>query len=61
MWFSIIYLGDHYVADIVAGVAVALIGWKLAGRLTRPGTLLDRLTAGPVAPLRLARTFGGPS
>jgi len=61
MWFSIIYLGDHYVADIIAGVAVALIGWKLAGRLSRPGSLLDRLTAGPVAPLRLARTFGGPS
>ena len=61
MWFSIIYLGDHYVADIIAGVAVALIGWKIAGRLTRPGTLLDRLAAGPVAPLRLARTFGGPS
>jgi membrane-associated phospholipid phosphatase len=61
MWFSIIYLGDHYVADIIAGVAVALIGWKIAGRLTRPGTKLDRLTAGPVAPLRLARTFGGPS
>lgn len=59
MWFSIVYLGDHYVADIVAGVAVALIGWGLAGRLTRPGGALNRLTTGPVAPLRLARSFGG--
>ena len=61
MWFSIVYLGDHYVADIIAGVAVALIGWGLAGRLTRPGGALDRLTSGPEAPLRLARPFGGTS
>ena len=32
--------GDHYVADIIAGVAVALIGWALAGHLTRPGGAL---------------------
>jgi hypothetical protein len=59
MWFSIVYLGDHYVADIIAGVAVALIGWGLAGRLTRPGGALNRLTQGPEAPMRLARSFGG--
>ena len=59
MWFSIVYLGDHYVADIIAGVAVALIGWALAGHLTRPGGALHRLMAGPAEPLRRARTFGG--
>ena len=61
MWFSIVYLGDHYVVDIIAGVTVALIGWALAGNLTRPGGALYRLTAGPAEPLRLARTFGGTS
>jgi membrane-associated phospholipid phosphatase len=61
MWFSIVYLGDHYVADILAGVAVALIGWGLAGRLTRPGGALDRLAQGQEEPLRLARSFGGTS
>lgn len=59
MWFSIVYLGDHYVADILAGVTVALIGWLLAGHLTRPGGALHRLMAGSAEPLRRARTFGG--
>ncbi len=62
MWFSIVYLGDHYVVDILAGVAVALVGWLLAGRLVRPGAPLHRLVlAGAAAPLRLARPFGGPT
>jgi hypothetical protein len=33
MWFTIIYLGDHYVSDILAGVAFALVGWWAVGRL----------------------------
>jgi hypothetical protein len=59
MWFSIVYLGDHYVADIIGGVAVALIGWGLAGRLTAPGGALERLAHGPEEPMRVARPFGG--
>ena len=62
MWFSIVYLGDHYVVDILAGVAVALVGWLLAGRLVRQEAPLHRLVlAGAAAPLRLARPFGGPT
>ena len=60
MWFTIVYLGDHYVVDVLAGVLVALVGWTLSGRLLRPGGSLRRL-AGPFPPpFRHARLFGGP-
>lgn len=59
MWIFIVYLGDHYVVDIVAGVALALVAWRVATRLVTPGGRLGRL-AGPFpAPIRMARTFGG--
>ena len=30
MLFSVIFLGEHYVADALAGTFTALVGWKLA-------------------------------
>ncbi len=49
MWFTIVYFGDHYVSDILVGIAVAVFAWWAAGRLiARPGRL-NRL-AGPFAP-----------
>jgi hypothetical protein len=33
VWFAIVYLGDHYVVDAVAGAAVALAGVAIAHRL----------------------------
>ncbi len=57
MWFTIVYFADHYVADILAGIAVAVAGWILVGRALRPGRPLARF-AGPFpAPLAGARTF----
>lgn len=55
MWFCIVYFADHYVADILAGAALALVGWWAVGRAMRPGGRLARL-AGPFpAPLAGAR------
>jgi membrane-associated phospholipid phosphatase len=31
VWFSVVYLGEHYVLDVVAGVALAAVSWKLSG------------------------------
>jgi hypothetical protein len=61
MWVIIVYLGDHYVADIIAGVVVALFAWALARRFVAPGGLLSALSGPFEAPLRLSRTFGGAS
>jgi hypothetical protein len=37
VWFAIVYLGDHYLVDAVAGAAVALAGVAIAHRLlSRP-------------------------
>lgn len=32
MGFSLVYLGEHYVVDVLAGIAVAWLAWKAAGR-----------------------------
>lgn len=32
MWFSTVYLRFHYFVDLLAGVAVALIGWWMANK-----------------------------
>ena len=57
MWFTIIYFADHYVSDILVGIAVAVFAWWIAGRLiARPGRL-HRL-AGPFPPLITSARFG---
>ena len=51
MWFAIVFFGEHYVSDALLGIAIAVLGWIVIGRLV-PRTLL----AGPfTAPLRSAR------
>jgi membrane-associated phospholipid phosphatase len=35
MLLSIVYLGDHYVVDGIAGAAIATGSWQLAGRVLR--------------------------
>jgi membrane-associated phospholipid phosphatase len=37
MWFTVVYLGDHYVADIIVGLAYAIAGWMLVPKLLRRG------------------------
>jgi membrane-associated phospholipid phosphatase len=50
MWFTVVYLGDHYVVDIVLGAAYAAAGWLLVPRLLRHGPL-HRLLGPFPAPL----------
>jgi hypothetical protein len=37
MWFTVVYLGDHYVADIIVGLVYAIAGWILVPKLLRCG------------------------
>jgi membrane-associated phospholipid phosphatase len=61
MWFAVVYLGDHYVVDLVAGVVFAAASWLVSGRLLRPGARLARLLGSAPAPLSTAaRNPGGP-
>ncbi|MDX6573298.1 MAG: hypothetical protein QOC86_2454 [Gaiellales bacterium] len=48
MWFTVVYLGDHYVADILVGAAYAGIAWMLVPRLLRRGPF--RRLQGPFPP-----------
>ncbi len=50
MWFNVVYLGDHYVVDIFAGMAYAAAGWVLIPRLFRR-TPLRRLIGPFPSPL----------
>jgi membrane-associated phospholipid phosphatase len=50
MWFTVVYLGDHYVVDIVVGAAYAAAGWLLIPRVLRKGPLRRLLGPFP-APL----------
>ncbi|GAC1338238.1 MAG: phosphatase PAP2 family protein [Candidatus Dormibacteria bacterium] len=36
VWFSVVYLGEHYVVDVLGGVALALATWALLTRLLVP-------------------------
>ncbi len=57
MYFCIVYFADHYVSDILVGIAVALFAWWAAGRLiARPGRI-HRL-AGPFPPPIASARFG---
>jgi hypothetical protein len=58
MWFAIVYLGDHYVADVLVGVAFALVAWWTTGRLVRPDGPLVRLRGPFPSTMGTARTFG---
>ena len=34
-WFSIVYLGDHYLVDIAGGIAYAIVAWVVVTRSQR--------------------------
>ena len=57
MYFTIVYFADHYISDILVGIAVAVFVWWAVGRLiARPGRL-HRL-AGPFPPPISTARFG---
>lgn len=36
VWFSVVYLGEHYVVDVVAGVALAGLSWLVMVKVAVP-------------------------
>ncbi len=40
MGIALVYLGEHYVADLAVGAALALLAWHVAGRFTDRGDAL---------------------
>jgi membrane-associated phospholipid phosphatase len=36
VWTSVVYLGEHYVVDVLAGVAAAVVAWEVVRRVVAP-------------------------
>ena len=36
VWFSVVYLGQHYVTDVIGGIVLALVTWLIMTRLVVP-------------------------
>ena len=36
VWFSVVYLGEHYVVDVVAGIALAAASWWVLNHVVAP-------------------------
>jgi membrane-associated phospholipid phosphatase len=36
VFLSVVYLGEHYVVDVIAGMALAGASWALSGRSLAP-------------------------
>ncbi len=53
VWFSVVYLGQHYPHDVAAGLVLStvilLVGWPLGRRPL--GAILARLESTPVGPV----------
>jgi len=47
MWFGVVYLGEHYVFDVILGIGYALVGCWLSLRLYRRYVEWARRTSGP--------------
>jgi len=51
VWFSVVYLGQHYVTDVIGGIVFALVTWLIMTRFVVPrvASLQHRpVAAGPV-------------
>lgn len=59
MYFCIVYFADHYISDILVGIAVALLAWWGSGRLINRPFGLGAL-AGPFPPPISTARFGRP-
>jgi membrane-associated phospholipid phosphatase len=48
VWFSVVFLGEHYVVDVIAGVALAAISWWVMMNVAVPrvGVLQSRMSNG---------------
>ncbi|MGH7722410.1 MAG: phosphatase PAP2 family protein [Candidatus Dormibacteria bacterium] len=48
VWFSVVFLGEHYVVDVIAGVVLAAVSWwvMMGVAVPRVGVLQSRAVAG---------------
>src|SRR5487761_1189371 len=61
VWFSVVYLGEHYVVDVIAGVALAAATWWVLNNVVAPRYWPFRATtAGITEPLNSPRQAGLP-
>ena len=54
VWFSVVFLGQHYVTDILGGVVFALVGWLIMTKVAVP--LVPALQYRPARSDRPARS-----
>lgn len=58
VWFSVVYLGEHYVVDVIAGVALAALVWWVLNHVVAPRywplRAVQPLTPPSPAPLPIA-------
>jgi len=47
VWVSVVFLGEHYVIDVLAGIAVAAISWLVMMRVAVPRLLILRQPVRP--------------
>jgi membrane-associated phospholipid phosphatase len=36
VWFSVVFLGEHYVVDVIGGVVLAAVSWLVMMRVAVP-------------------------
>ena len=49
VWFSVVYLGEHYVIDVIAGVGLAAASWWFLNRVVAPRYRVLRLSKDSLA------------
>ncbi len=47
MGFPLVYLGEHYVVDLLAGLLTAIVAWKLAARWSHADTWAKAAVSAP--------------
>ncbi len=52
VWFSVVFLGEHYVIDVAGGIILAIATWTLTTRFVTPQVraLQDRPVAATAVP-----------
>ncbi|MFN2452553.1 MAG: phosphatase PAP2 family protein [Candidatus Dormibacteria bacterium] len=50
VWFSVVYLGEHYAVDVLGGIVVALATWALMTRVIAPRVSALRTPGRSVSP-----------
>jgi membrane-associated phospholipid phosphatase len=57
VWFSVVYLGQHYVTDVLGGIAFAAVTWLIVTKILAPR--VPALQRAPRPPVRDAADPAG--